>query len=214
MIDRPRLALLRQRTRAAHASIERVPGMALLVAPDLTLPHYVSVLQHMHAFLSAAEPAIAAALDGLPAAVPLLDGERPRALASDLAWLGAPPIAMTRPLPRLETPNAALGALYVVEGSSLGGRVIARHVTESLGMRPGAGGSFYGGLSAEAARIRWAALCDLIESSMSATDAERAAVAACETFACLEQWMWRMAVDQRPPSPLQDTRLLVAAVGT
>ena len=64
MIDRPRLALLRQRTRASHASIERVPGMALLVAPDLTLPHYVSVLQHMHAFLSAAEHAIAAALDG------------------------------------------------------------------------------------------------------------------------------------------------------
>jgi heme oxygenase len=201
-----RLAVLRQRTRAAHASMERVPAMARLMAPDLNRAEYISILQHMHAFLAAIEPAMAAGLELYPAAAAMLDGDRPRALAADLAWFGAPAILTPPPLPAVETVAAALGALYVVEGSNLGGRVIARHVSDSLGVRPASGGSFYGGQSAEAARARWAALCVLLEvqsetlGDTADTAAETMAASACETFQCLEWWMRRIDVAPGCPS--------------
>ncbi len=38
-----------------------------------------------------------------------------------------------------------LGAVYVVEGSTLGGRFLARHVEQVLGMAPGVGDSYFQG---------------------------------------------------------------------
>jgi heme oxygenase len=195
-----RLARLRARTRAAHAAIETVPAMARLLAEDVTMNEYVRVLQHMHAFHAAIEPAIAASLEGCPAAVALMDTSRCRALSEDLAWFGVPSIAPPS-LPSLDRCEAALGALYVVEGSSLGGRVIFRHVSASLGVAAGTGGSFYGARSADAARTRWHAVCNLLESpvaDLAPSPREGGAApwieeyvlaTACGVFRCLEQWM-------------------------
>jgi heme oxygenase len=192
-----RLDLLRARTRAAHARIETVPALARLVADDLTMAEYVAVLRSMHAFHAALEPAIAGELADVPAAAALLDGGRMRALAEDLAWFGAPglpPSPVSLPSGRA----AALGALYVVEGSGLGGRVIARRVAASLRVTPGRGGNFYGGLGADAARTRWRHLCDLLEHfdlrEETAADLIDGAIA---TFRCLERRLRRVLVDAR-----------------
>jgi heme oxygenase len=173
--------------------------MARLMAPDLTRAEYVSTLQHMEAFHAAIEPAMAAALEPYPAAAAMLDGDRPRALAADLAWFGAAPILVPPLLPSLETVPAALGVLYVIEGANLGGRVIARHVSDCLGVQPGAGGSFYGGTSAQVARERWARLCALLEVPGETLDdaaVETMGASACEAFRCLEGWMRRIAIDR------------------
>ncbi len=159
-----RLARLRAGTRDAHARIETVPALARLLAEDLTQAEYVAVLAHMHGFLAALEPAVAAVLARpRPDAAALLDGGRLRALADDLDWFGAASQPLLDTLPALAGPDAALGALYVIEGSGLGGRVIARHLADSLGVAPGAGGSFYCGLSAAAARLRWQRFCALLD---------------------------------------------------
>ncbi len=185
--DASHLTRLRKATRSAHASMETVPILQRLVMPALSLEDYISVLQHMHAFHSCMEPAIALALDGHPA-VCLLDGSRPRALLADLRWFGAQPLAFGMPgqatCPELNTHAAGLGALYVMEGSGLGGRVIARHVQASLSVAPGAGGSFYGGLSAEAARLRWVRYCAFLDLPAQAADA--ICEAAIASFATLE----------------------------
>ena len=46
-------------------------------------------------------------------------------------------------LPDLQGVQEALGCLYVVEGSTLGGQVIARHLRQTLGVDPRCGGSFF-----------------------------------------------------------------------
>ncbi len=199
-----RVARLRARTRAAHATIETVPAMARLLADDVTVGEYVNVLRHMHAFHAAIEPAIAAGLEGCPAAVALMDGSRCRALTEDLAWFGAASVPPPS-LPSLDRCEAALGALYVVEGSSLGGRVIFRHVGASLGVAVGSGGSFYGARGADAARARWHAVCNLIESPIEELAPhprydcvaaqwveEYVAETACGVFRCLEHWLRRI----------------------
>jgi heme oxygenase len=96
--------------------------------------------------------------------------------------------------PRLLAPTSlasALGVLYVVEGSNLGGRVIGRHVSVALDVGVGAGGSFFCGLSAEQARRRWQVLVDTLHDTIDPTGAAQQPVidAALATFAALGAWM-------------------------
>jgi heme oxygenase len=192
-----RLARLRRGTSATHARIETIPALARLLAPGLGTADYVAVLRAMHAFLAGIEPAVARALATWPDAAALLDGSRPRALAEDLAWFGAttpPPIDP----PALPDTEAALGALYVIEGSGLGARVIARHLADTLGVSPGAGASFYGGQSAEAARQRW--------RRDAAGDPVNGALAA---FGALEACLRQIDGTARAIRPPADARLVV-----
>jgi heme oxygenase len=187
------LGLLREATRPDHEAMEAVPALKRLMAPDLTATEYAAVLQHMYAFHSVLEPVIAVALRDHKA-LALVDGSRLSALAEDLAWFGMPPVRSGVAVPVLGSAAAAIGALYVVEGSGLGGRVIARHVQASLGVAPGRGGSFYGGLSADAARARWRAFCGVLaEPGGGGDDGEAIAGAARATFRCLGSLMSRAA---------------------
>jgi heme oxygenase len=89
--------------------------------------------------------------------------------------------------------TSALGALYVIEGSNLGGRIIGRHVAKTLGVVPGNGGSYYCGLSAEDARRRWRLLQEVLRLEIDAPGTIWAPVtatsAALATFEALENWM-------------------------
>jgi len=181
-----RLARLRAGTRDAHDRIETVPALHRLLAADLTQAEYVAVLRHLHAFHAGIEPAIASELEALPEAAAMLDGARPRALARDLAWFGASTLPPPVP-PPLEGIAAALGGLYVIEGSGLGGRVIARHLTASLGVADGAGGSFYCRLDADSAKRRWQALTTLLERSDA--DTGQMVSGACTVFHAMESWL-------------------------
>jgi heme oxygenase len=188
------LVRLRVGTRDAHARIETVPALVRLVAHDLTKGEYIVLLQHLQALHTHFEPAIAAELEAFPDAAALLDGKRPRRLNQDLAWFGAPTLPPPR-LPELSGPIAALGALYVIEGSGLGGRVIGKHLSDCLGVAPGEGGSFFCGLDAETARQRWSRLTAILDSvdtyehvhGSDGTTGDSVVASAEATFGSLEQ---------------------------
>ncbi|MCI9882950.1 biliverdin-producing heme oxygenase, partial [Methylobacterium goesingense] len=121
--DPPRsiVAALRSATGGDHDRVDAAYGDFDLAAPD-----------SYRAFLHAHARARPAAEDAL-AAVPGLPHFRPRTplLAADL---GALDEAMPPPLPfALPAGDAAAwGALYVVEGSRLGGIMLARTVPDGL----------------------------------------------------------------------------------
>lgn len=122
-------ALLKQRTRATH---EQVESDLDLLDPSLTPARLCAVLVRFHAFWDAAEQA----LDGWAPASTLageLDWPRRRraaTLLADVIALGGHPDRGDRPSPVAVPPNDAdaLGWLYVSEGSTLGGSVIARRL--------------------------------------------------------------------------------------
>jgi EAL domain-containing protein (putative c-di-GMP-specific phosphodiesterase class I)/heme oxygenase len=195
------LERLRSATRAAHASIERVPRLNRLLTQEVTATDYLQTLRLLHAFHASIEPDLARCLRGASRADALLDGKGLAALAADIAWFGGIPLE-PRPLQRPPTCVAsALGALYVIEGSNLGGRVIGRHIAKTLGVGPGTGGSFYCGLSAEDARLRWRLLQEVLrlEIDAPATPWEPVTSAALATFDSLETWM---SADTAPPRAL------------
>ena len=128
------LHLLRTATAAEHEDVERTLD---LLDPDLDRPRLTGVLTRMHGFWRAAE----AGLDGWAVRHPA-DAEavswgarrRTGLFEADLRTLGAPPAAAEPALAPVADTDAALGRLYVLEGSTLGGTFIDRHLTGLPGL--------------------------------------------------------------------------------
>jgi heme oxygenase len=119
-------AALRTGTAADHARLD-----GLFAGFDLADPVAYRAFLTAHAM---ALPAVERALDEADFDSRLADWperRRTAALADDLAALGA---ALPDPLPApaLPGPAACWGAAYVVEGSRLGGAMLARRVGEGL----------------------------------------------------------------------------------
>lgn len=192
-----RQAMLRARTRQEHQSLEAVPALACLLTDRVSLADYALVLRVLHGFHRVLAPRILMCLSDTSPVCALLDGQRVASLQEDLAWLGVPPLPDRQPFPRLETYSHAMGALYVLEGSNLGGRVIARHLSDSLQLRNGAGASFFDGLSAETARERWQILGSALDAAEPLIDEEALLTGACATFRSLERQFGQIPLDLR-----------------
>lgn len=126
MIDR-----LRSETRDLHHAIERDLDLNCYLASRAA---YRALLTGWWGFLAAFEPAVAAMLE------PAFHAPRRKLhlLRQDLQALGLAaatidrlPICESFPPPASEA--EALGALYVIEGSTLGGQLIARRAIDLLG---------------------------------------------------------------------------------
>ncbi|MCW0462502.1 Heme oxygenase [Xanthomonas sacchari] len=122
--------LLREATAQQHQAVEDLPAMRALMDPALSLSAYVQVLRRHHAVLAGWEQREAAWLRDCGDAQWQYQPRTPL-LAQDLHALQATPPA-PQPLPPAVDVGARWGMLYVVEGSRLGGRVIARHLRQTL----------------------------------------------------------------------------------
>ncbi|MBB3676075.1 biliverdin-producing heme oxygenase [Modestobacter versicolor] len=200
------LRRLRTGTATEHQAVEDALD---LLSPDLTRARLVDVLTRMHGFWLAAE----AGLDAWALAEPA-DAERagwPRRrrsplFAADLAALGAPAGATPRPeLPAVPDTDAALGRLYVLEGSSLGGVFIDRHLAtlpQLAAAERVTAFSPYG----EQTGAMWHAFRTATRARVAGGgDAGRLVASAQQTFGALARWCGApLPVEQRRNSPEQN----------
>jgi heme oxygenase len=96
---------------------------------------------------------------------------RPKAhlLRRDLQILATHPAAPTPTPPRfpaLNHPDSLLGALYVIEGSSLGGRYIARDVHKTLALDATSGAAFFTG-DGDATPAHWKLVTDTLNREVA-----------------------------------------------
>ncbi|MFN0279425.1 MAG: biliverdin-producing heme oxygenase [Pyrinomonadaceae bacterium] len=85
-------------------------------------------------------------------------------------------------LPNLSTPSRAFGSLYVLEGATLGGQVITRHLKQHLDITPENGGMFFNSYGAEVGPM-WKSFAETITRFAEETDDDDSIVeAARETF--------------------------------
>jgi heme oxygenase (biliverdin-IX-beta and delta-forming) len=149
------LKRLRQETATQHAATEEtVP----LMRDTLTRTEYAECLRRFYSVVHAWDTwcDAHAPVDLLP----LLKGRR-RAdlLVNDLLYFGEPVPSVTSWDRMQQTvsgdPRSVfLGRMYVMEGSTLGGHYIAKHVEERLGLTLGEGDSFFVGYG-DATAARW-----------------------------------------------------------
>ncbi|MFL1501338.1 biliverdin-producing heme oxygenase [Pseudomonas sp. O64] len=92
-------------------------------------------------------------------------------------------------LPTFDTPAACLGALYVLEGATLGGQVLRRKMAQRLAVDADNGGAFLNVYGTETGR-RWKDFLDyLSRQPLDAQAKQHAVIAACSTFSGFEQWL-------------------------
>lgn len=183
------LQRLREETREEHEAVERDLDWEWHVAER---GRYRALLARFHGFHAALEPRIAAALEEAAFFDPR---RRLDDLVADLVALGLTPqriagLPLCRGAPNLSGPSEALGALYVLEGSTLGGQIIARRVARDLGLAPHTGCAYYAAHGRETGTM-WrdtrARLAAQAESGPAAADAMVSSARA--TFAALRAWL-------------------------
>ncbi|MGF6712039.1 heme oxygenase [Luteibacter sp. W1I16] len=129
-VARPAHLLLREATRAAHDAAEASPRMRRLLAGDMDEADYRRLLLAQWPLFSEWEAERRQWLAETAAASGWVYVSRAERLAEDLFDAGAA-IAASAAIAPPGKPNAtAWGELYVIEGSALGGRLIARHLRE------------------------------------------------------------------------------------
>lgn len=135
---------LKAATDTLHRETERLFALEARVAHRDTYRDLLIALYGFHAPLEQKlrELKFATALD-MPARL-----IKSAWIAEDLKALGLDGTAITRlphcaELPELATTAEAFGALYVIEGATLGGQLITRVIRDRLGLTPENGGRFF-----------------------------------------------------------------------
>jgi heme oxygenase len=193
------LSRLRLETRGEHEAVERVLD---LMSASLTHEGYRQRLQQFYGFYAPLESALQALssqphdeADEAAWSRPVRSALAARLnktahLRQDLQYLGVmtEALPLCRNLPPVSTPSEVLGCLYVMEGATLGGRIITQHVGAVLGITPATGGSFFEGYGADTGKM-WRGMRLLLIDSAPDTPTENTIVAnAIATFASLRSW--------------------------
>lgn len=179
------LAILRERTRELHMQLETSVdlGTALdsVQSYSQLLLRYLSVYRPFEYLLKQQDAAVIEVVSqSYESKVALLERDL-QALGVDggASSLAAPPM-----LPRLNDLDSVLGALYVVEGSALGGQIIYRQLQQCLGLDADTGAAFFYGSGPQTGAV-WKRFTVLLERH--ALRAEMVVDAAAAMFRAFEQ---------------------------
>ena len=190
------LTTMRAATAASHEQVERSLD---LMAPDLDRERLSAVLTRLHGFWSAAETGLDAWAGRRPADADRLQWARRRRahlFAADLAALDAAPATPgVAELPDVATTDDALGRLYVLEGSTLGGTFIDRHLRGLPSLGEGVRVRAFSPYGSDTGAM-WHAYRQATREHVAAGgDPRRVVAAARGTFAALEDWCRPVAAD-------------------
>ena len=172
------------------------------MAGTIEAPDYRRLLARLYGFHRPFEDAARSAVDLFRIDLDLSARARSHLLLADLQTIGfdlsaAATLPLWRPSVRLVSKGSLLGALYVLEGSTLGGVQIARALKTRVGNGLGKALLFFVGRGAVQGAM-WRHLLEELESLREDEDeAMQAEDAAVATFKAFEDWMaaWRTEVD-------------------
>lgn len=190
----PRLReTLRSSTHDAHVRLNHHPLLVGLTRPGYLRFNYWQVLVAYHHFYQAVEAAIENYLGRCSSGFDYQLRRKRFWLLEDLACGGIDPTAAHwQPVAGvasvvIEDLAQLVGVLYLIEGATLGGQVISRHIQAGLEMAPEHGGRFfhaYGELTA----VRWQEFLKFAEQACdTAAKRERAVQTATRMFCRVEE---------------------------
>lgn len=198
--------LLRDGTHAEHVRLNQHPLLAGITRPDYALTTYQLVLTAYFHFYRALEAAIDQALAaGLSRFVYAPRRKLPW-LVEDLAYFGIDPelafrqAGISLPAMTLTDEGQLLGALYTIEGSSLGGQVISRHLATHLALSPDQGARFFYGYGDQTMPL-WQQFDSFINAALTHEAVRQSALqAARTTFATMEAVLDEYLARSQPAS--------------
>jgi heme oxygenase (biliverdin-IX-beta and delta-forming) len=181
----PVLPKIRAGTAELHETLETSLD---LLRPDLTVHHFVAFLEGMYGYYRAWEERVWPVL--MTADSGLMRGRRKaELLKSDLAGFGvsSEEVPLCRELPSISSPSEAIGSLYVLEGSTLGGQLLLRHFGRTLQLGPDQLSFLHG--YGEQTGSMWKAYCLALERHANPENQSQIIRAAQDTFRTMTTWL-------------------------
>ena len=172
---------LKKRTWESHQALESHAVFSKIMSPAVCMADYVEFLAALARFLRAFEPALIERLRRC--GHESLYRRRIALLEADLLSLGSNLPAGLEAAPPPDSSNGLLGAVYAIEGSSIGGKIIARHCKKVIGTGLESSMRYLATLSPESDDGHWQFLLDALRRNLkSISDVEEAAVGANRVF--------------------------------
>lgn len=179
---------LRHETRDQHDAIERT---LMLMDEGVSRDEYRQRLEQFHGFYAPVEERIFGHASPLASWLQLAPRRKAPLLDADLATLGgqaAAQLPVCCHLPPLDSAADYFGCMYVLEGASLGGVLISRHIQKTLGVTPASGGRFFYGYGEQTGAM-WQEFRSAVTAFSSVCDEHDAVVASARaTFETLQRW--------------------------
>jgi heme oxygenase len=183
------LSRLKNETAECHTRLENALDLMRLEWPR---EDYVALLEGFYGYVAPWEDAVATCL---PARLRDFFEERRKAslLASDLALLTgdndrANKVTKIERLPAVDSIGRVFGSMYVMEGSTLGGRFIAPHVATLFGLQSGSGNAYFEGYGLRTGSM-WKAFRETASANVPPGQHDEAVDAAIATFDGLHGWL-------------------------
>ena len=163
-----------------------------IMSPELTREAYCELVSGFYGFIAPAEESLLRSGAWEQTQINFSGREKTPILVKDLENLGQP---IPKAIPEdaamnLSSPAKALGYLYVMEGSTLGGQFISRHLKKHLNLHAENGAAYFNGYGPETA-VRWKEFCEALIASAASLNQDDAIVeSARATFESLQQWLF------------------------
>ncbi len=183
---------LRAATGPMHQRLEDTPLSKALMQPELTEATYLTYLEHMRQVIAWTEqhifPAVSSVMPDIAQRYKL------RAIDNDILFLrsrtpAANPSVFPEVSDRVYPLGRALGHMYVMEGATLGGRIILQHIKGTLALDETTGGvAFFTGYGADTG-ARWRSFLAILTEQAALHGLEDAIVSgAKEAFEHIENY--------------------------
>jgi heme oxygenase len=185
------LKRLKLATSACHAALEdQLP----LMRSDLSREEYRQFVGRFFGFYAPLETLLMASNHWQLLAFDYAARQKTPRLVQDLVAMGASAAELAATprctnLPALTTPAQLLGCLYVIEGATLGGRIITRQLQTQLGLSPESGGAFFDGYGAQTGP-HWKAFCTMLTNNADESRHGAIVASANRTFETLTHWLF------------------------
>lgn len=175
---------LRSSTQAVHLRLHQHPLTRNLIRPSLSIEQYVTVLYALERYHDTIETELQ------HIAEPAINHRATYLIRCDLLTLtgtASNPLPPCPPLSLNKSADAALGLMYVIEGSRQGGSIIARNLEKTLALDAQHGAAFF---THEAPDLHsaWDRLVDRLDRHC--TDVRACCLSALTTFELLESYLW------------------------
>ncbi|WP_159473635.1 biliverdin-producing heme oxygenase [Dyadobacter sp. 3J3] len=181
---------LRQKTSESHVNLEENRFSKAILGPEVKLSDYQLYIAKLYGVIKACEndifPVIASILTDM--------GERfkSRLMLDDLLKTGFS-IDQVTSIPVFKfnklSVSDALGAMYVIEGSTLGGKILYKHMNQVLGLNEQNGASYFYGYGQQTGLLWKSFITTLAQYAVEENCEEEIIFSAVSTFNLIAHWL-------------------------
>lgn len=196
---------LRQETAESHQKLEDNPLSKAILDPFVSVEDYQHYLAALFGVTIACEDQVFPAISHI--VTDLAGRYKSRLIIDDLLATGFTEAEIDAlPVYRFEFSSVAeaMGIMYVLEGSTLGGKILYRHIHEVLGLTPVNGASYFWGYGAQTGNLWKSFISSLTQFVDGHQERDEVIASAKNTFTIIDNWLGQVPASSVAPPAVRN----------